>query len=95
MRLPLKKPVCMSSRHWSNSPAYFFSKTATVRGECLASIRNLGKTGYQPDQVVTTLENKMKCGIGHCGRCYVGPFSVCKDGPVVTWAELNELPKDY
>jgi sulfhydrogenase subunit gamma (sulfur reductase) len=55
----------------------------------------LGKTGYQPDQVVTTLENKMKCGIGHCGRCYVGPFSVCKDGPVVTWAELNELPKDY
>jgi NAD(P)H-flavin reductase len=55
----------------------------------------LGKTGYQPEQVVTTLENKMKCGIGHCGRCYVGPFSVCKDGPVVTWAELNELPKDY
>ncbi|MEJ2581539.1 MAG: FAD/NAD(P)-binding protein [Acidobacteriota bacterium] len=39
--------------------------------------------------------NKMKCGIGHCGRCYVGPFSVCRDGPVVTWAELNEFPKDY
>ena len=56
---------------------------------------SLGKTGYRPDQVVTTLENKMKCGIGHCGRCYVGPFSVCRDGPVVTWAELNELPKDY
>ncbi len=50
---------------------------------------------YSPDQVVTTLENKMKCGIGHCGRCYIGPFSVCRDGPVVTWAELNELPKDY
>jgi NAD(P)H-flavin reductase len=56
---------------------------------------SLGKVGYEPDQVVTTLENKMKCGIGHCGRCYVGPFSVCRDGPVVTWAELNELPKDY
>jgi len=56
---------------------------------------SLGKTGYSPNQVVTTLENKMKCGIGHCGRCYVGPFSVCRDGPVVTWAELNELPKDY
>ena len=56
---------------------------------------SLGKVGYSPDQVVTTLENKMKCGIGHCGRCYVGPFSVCRDGPVVTWAELNELPKDY
>jgi NAD(P)H-flavin reductase len=56
---------------------------------------SLGKTGFEPEQVVTTLENKMKCGIGHCGRCYVGPFSVCRDGPVVTWAELNELPKDY
>ena len=47
------------------------------------------------DQIYTTVENKMKCGTGHCGRCYVGPFSVCRDGPVVTWAELNELPKDY
>ncbi len=56
---------------------------------------SLGKLGYGPDQVVTTLENKMKCGIGHCGRCYVGPFSVCRDGPVVTWRELNALPKDY
>ena len=56
---------------------------------------SLGKVGYSPDQVVTTLENKMKCGIGHCGRCYVGPFSVCRDGPVVTWAALNELPEDY
>jgi NAD(P)H-flavin reductase len=56
---------------------------------------SLGKVGYSSDQVVTTLENKMKCGIGHCGRCYVGPFSVCRDGPVVTWAQLNELPKDY
>ncbi len=51
--------------------------------------------GYSPDQVVTTLENKMKCGIGHCGRCNVGPFYVCRDGPVVTWQELNELPKDF
>jgi NAD(P)H-flavin reductase len=56
---------------------------------------SLGKMGYTPDQVVTTVENKMKCGIGHCGRCYIGPFSVCRDGPVVTWAELESLPKDY
>ncbi len=56
---------------------------------------SLGRAGFAPDQVVTTLENKMKCGIGHCGRCYIGPFSVCRDGPVVTWAQLDELPKDY
>jgi NAD(P)H-flavin reductase len=57
--------------------------------------RSLEQLGYGHDQVVTTLENKMKCGIGHCGRCYVGPFAVCRDGPVVTWAELEQLPKDY
>jgi len=56
---------------------------------------SLEKQGYSPEQVVTTLENKMKCGIGHCGRCNVGPFYVCRDGPVVTWAELEALPKDY
>jgi NAD(P)H-flavin reductase len=56
---------------------------------------SLNRTGYSPEQVLTTLENKMKCGIGHCGRCSIGPFSVCRDGPVVTWAELDELPKDY
>jgi NAD(P)H-flavin reductase len=55
---------------------------------------SLDKLGYSPDQVVTTLENKMKCGIGHCGRCNVGPFYVCRDGPVVTWRQIQALPKD-
>lgn len=55
----------------------------------------LDRMGYRREQVVTTLENKMKCGIGHCGRCSVGPFSVCRDGPVVTWAQLEALPMDY
>ena len=50
---------------------------------------------FTPEQVITTLENKMKCGIGICGRCNVGPYFVCRDGPVLTWAELNKLPRDY
>ena len=57
--------------------------------------QSLEKLGYSRDQVVTTLENKMKCGIGHCGRCNIGPFYVCRDGPVVTWRQLSMLPKDY
>ncbi len=56
---------------------------------------SLEKVGYRGDQVFTTLENRMKCGIGLCGRCNVGPFFVCRDGPVVTWEELDALPKDY
>jgi NAD(P)H-flavin reductase len=56
---------------------------------------SLRRTGYGPDQVFTTLENKMKCGIGHCGRCSIGSFYVCRDGPVVSWREMERLPKDY
>ena len=52
------------------------------------------KLGFAPEQVVTTLENKMKCGVGQCGRCNVGPFFVCRDGPVVTAADLKRLPAD-
>ena len=54
----------------------------------------LDKLGYSREQVVTTLENRMTCGVGHCGRCNVGRFVVCRDGPVVTAARLNDLPED-
>ena len=55
----------------------------------------LEKAGYAHDQIIMSLENRMKCGIGICGRCNVGPEYVCKDGPVFTLAQLNELPKEY
>jgi sulfhydrogenase subunit gamma (sulfur reductase) len=51
--------------------------------------------GWQADQIVLSLENRMKCGIGICGRCNVGPEYVCKDGPVFTKAQLDKLPKEY
>jgi sulfhydrogenase subunit gamma (sulfur reductase) len=51
--------------------------------------------GWTTDQVVLSLENRMKCGIGICGRCNVGPEYVCKDGPVFTKAHLDQLPKEY
>jgi NAD(P)H-flavin reductase len=56
--------------------------------------QSLEKLQFSPEQVVTTLENKMKCGIGHCGRCNIGPFYVCRDGPVVTWQQVQALPRD-
>ncbi|OFV89115.1 MAG: heterodisulfide reductase subunit F [Acidobacteria bacterium RBG_16_68_9] len=57
--------------------------------------KSLEKMQFAPEQVITTLENKMKCGIGICGRCNVGPFYVCRDGPVLTWAQLKTLPADF
>lgn len=51
--------------------------------------------GYPPEQIIQSLENRMKCGFGMCGRCNIGDKYICKDGPVFTTAELNTLPKEY
>jgi NAD(P)H-flavin reductase len=53
------------------------------------------KLGFPPERVYTSLEMRMKCGIGKCGRCNIGPKYVCKDGPVFSLAELGELPGEY
>lgn len=55
----------------------------------------LAKLGFAPEQIYTTLENRMKCGVGKCGRCNVGKVFVCKDGPVFTMAQLKDLPPEY
>ncbi len=55
----------------------------------------LDKLGYSHDQIIMSLENRMKCGIGMCGRCNIGADFVCKDGPVFTLAQLNSMPREY
>ena len=55
----------------------------------------LDKLGYEHDKIIMSLENRMKCGIGMCGRCNIGKEFVCKDGPVFTLEELNRTPKEY
>ncbi len=44
--------------------------------------------------VYTTLEARMKCGLGKCGHCNIGPFYVCRDGPVISAEELVSLPDE-
>ena len=58
----------------------------------LASLTNLG---FTLEAAHTTLENRMKCGIGKCGRCNIGNVYVCKDGPVFRCADLSSLPQEY
>jgi sulfhydrogenase subunit gamma (sulfur reductase) len=55
----------------------------------------LDKQGYGQDNIIMSLENRMKCGIGICGHCNVGKEFVCKDGPVFTLAQLNNMPREY
>ena len=51
--------------------------------------------GFPDDRIYTSLERRMKCGIGKCGRCNIGHHYVCIDGPVYSWAELKDLPQEY
>jgi sulfhydrogenase subunit gamma (sulfur reductase) len=53
------------------------------------------KLGFTEDNIITTLENRMKCGCGKCGRCNIGSVYVCKDGPVFTYRQMLELPDEY
>jgi sulfhydrogenase subunit gamma (sulfur reductase) len=55
----------------------------------------LEKLGFSDEVVYTTLENRMKCGLGKCGRCNIGHVYVCKDGPVFTAAQIKELPAEF
>ncbi len=51
----------------------------------------LEKLGFTPEQIITTLEKRMKCGIGKCGRCNVGNLYVCRDGPVFSYAQIKSF----
>ncbi len=58
------------------------------------TVQALEKLNFAPENIVTTLEKRMKCGVGICGRCNIGGRYVCVDGPVFTWKELQELPPE-
>jgi sulfhydrogenase subunit gamma (sulfur reductase) len=51
----------------------------------------LDKLGFTPEQMITTLEKRMKCGIGKCGRCNIGNIYVCRDGPVFNYQQIMDL----
>ena len=55
----------------------------------------LVKLGFPPENIFTSLEMRMKCGIGKCGRCNIGNKFVCQDGPVFSYKELQNMPKEH
>lgn len=59
------------------------------------ALKSLEKMGYNDEQVITTLEMRMKCGIGKCGRCNIGSEYICLDGPVFNLAQLKKLPPEW
>ena len=74
------------------------NKTAVLCGPPIMikfTLQGLSELGFDKKQVFTTLELRMKCGIGKCGRCNVGSKYVCKDGPVFRMDQLDALPDEY
>ncbi len=73
-------------------------KTALVCGPPIMikfTLRALEELGFKREQIYTTMELRMKCGVGKCGRCNIGSKYVCKDGPVFRCDELSKLPDEY
>ena len=74
------------------------NKTAVLCGPPIMikfTLEGLCQVGFDKKNIYTTLELKMKCGVGKCGRCNVGSKYVCLDGPVFSCADLDELPDEY
>ncbi|MBQ4568708.1 MAG: FAD/NAD(P)-binding protein [Ruminococcus sp.] len=74
------------------------NKTAIICGPPIMikfTLDAMIELGFDKTQVYTTMELRMKCGVGKCGRCNIGAKYVCKDGPVFRCDELDELPDEY
>ncbi len=59
------------------------------------TLAGLTTLGFEKSQIYTTMEMRMKCGVGKCGRCNIGNKYVCHDGPVFRLDQLSELPDEY
>lgn len=59
------------------------------------TLEALQKLGFKEEQIYTTFENKMKCGLGKCGRCNIGDLYICKEGPVYTAAQIKGMYPDF
>ena len=100
----IDRPQAGWDGHVGFVPAYLqevgFSndKTALICGPPIMikyALAALIEMGFKKEQVYTTLEMRMKCGLGKCGRCNIGAKYICKDGPVFRCDELDYLPEEY
>jgi NAD(P)H-flavin reductase len=78
-------------------PAVRFDPAAAVAFVCGPEVmmrfvaRALVDAGVPARRVQLSLERSMRCGVGHCGHCQLGPTLICRDGPVYSYAEVGPL----
>ncbi|UCG43670.1 MAG: FAD/NAD(P)-binding protein [candidate division WOR-3 bacterium] len=51
--------------------------------------------GFKPENIYLSMETNMSCGLGQCGHCRLGPYFTCKDGPVLTWEQIKDIPEPF
>ena len=51
--------------------------------------------GFRPENIYLSMETNMSCGVGQCRHCRLGPYLTCKDGPVLTWAQIKDIENPF
>ncbi|MHC4561376.1 MAG: FAD/NAD(P)-binding protein [Planctomycetota bacterium] len=51
--------------------------------------------GLTPEQICLSMNRRMSCGMGKCGRCNIGPHYLCKDGPDISYAKIKDYPNVF
>jgi NAD(P)H-flavin reductase len=51
--------------------------------------------GFKPSDIYLSMEANMSCGLGKCGHCQLGPYFICKDGPVFTYEQIKGIPNPF
>ncbi len=54
-------------------------------------VRELMKCGVTTKDIYISMERNMKCAVGFCGHCQLGPAFICKDGPVFNFEKIKDL----
>lgn len=54
-------------------------------------VRDLLGMGLAEQDIYTTLERHMRCGVGKCNHCLIGDKYVCKDGPVFSYRQMKTM----
>ena len=65
--------------------------------EIMLKFATLGllEKGFKPEQIYLSMNRRMSCGIGKCGRCNIGPYYLCKDGPDMNYAKIMNYPNVF
>ncbi len=48
--------------------------------------------GFPPERIYLSMNRNMSCGMGICGKCNIGPYYLCKDGPDLCYADIQDIP---